>query len=600
MVDLTSGAVTKLPVRSTLAYYSPGCGVDESAVLTQAGSGDLAKTRVFRVDAATGSAAEPIVVPGQLTSPVPVRDTIVAADGHSLVKLAPDGTRTLFAPAANVPFGVAADADGGVVYLDLAGGVTTVRRVDDTRPRGDRVRTLATGKAARIGLDTGSGGRVFITGKPDRTWALPGAVRLLDVPATAEVSTEGAFAVTKVEREADPRVASTGAITLSGKATGTGKEVGFAVDPAAPSPDGVTASGSPTNPVDDDRWCSVPRNDPRNQVVQPKPRQVEWAVNQAVRGVLNVQRPANWKNLGMPAYQVQGGLFRAPQLDGGGFIPSQIVLGIAAQESNLWQASRAALPGVTGNPLIGNFYGRAIYDTNPDDDWDIHWNKSDCGYGVMQVTDGMRLAGHEKPGDPSHAYQTQRAIALDFTANIASGVLILEQKWNQVRRAGMKIANGDPSSLETWFYAVWAYNSGFHPDNNDGKPWGVGWGNNPANPNFKPDREAFLETSYGDARYPQYWPYPEKVLGWAGHPIESVESPGKLVKGFNYAWWNDAQFRATVKPPRHMFCDQTNECWPGQANLPNYPGSPPGGEGDVRGEPAGPCAHRTDGYFDLK
>ena len=69
---------------------------------------------------------------------------------------------------------------------------------------------------------------------------------------------------------------------------------------------GLVAAGSPSNPVEAERYCSVPRNDVRNQAMQPKPRQVEWAVDQAVRGALTTPRPANWKNLGMPAYTPAG------------------------------------------------------------------------------------------------------------------------------------------------------------------------------------------------------------------------------------------------------------------------------------------------------
>ncbi|MFD0746147.1 hypothetical protein ACFQ1L_33110 [Phytohabitans flavus] len=43
------------------------------------------------------------------------------------------------------------------------------------------------------------------------------------------------------------------------------------------------------------------------------------------------------------------------------------------------------------------------------------------------------------------------------------------------------------------------------PDHGDGTPVGA-WGNNPINPRFDPQRKAFLETSYDDARYPQKWP----------------------------------------------------------------------------------------------
>jgi hypothetical protein len=40
VVDLASGKVTKLPDQVTLAYFNPGCGTDETAVLTQeAGDG---------------------------------------------------------------------------------------------------------------------------------------------------------------------------------------------------------------------------------------------------------------------------------------------------------------------------------------------------------------------------------------------------------------------------------------------------------------------------------------------------------------------------------------------------------------------------------
>ena len=93
--------------------------------------------------------------------------------------------------------------------------------------------------------------------------------------------------------------------------------------------------------------------------VQPKARQVEWAVDQAVTGTAYAARPTNWMNLGMPAYSPLG-LFPRVDLTGGGRVPAQIYLGILAQESNMWQAARFAVPGVTANPLIGNYYGLDI------------------------------------------------------------------------------------------------------------------------------------------------------------------------------------------------------------------------------------------------
>lgn len=604
VVDLASGAVSKLPVQTSLAYFNPGCGVDETVILTLEGINDLGKTRVMRLDAATAMLGASVDIPGQLTSAVPVSGGIIAADGDSLVRVDGKGARTLLAATSTVPSQVMPDAEGGVVFLDQTSEqqVAVRRAIDGQAPSGSA--TLATGQLSQLGLVRGAAGKVFVTGVAETVAHLPAPVVRLDVAKNAEMSTLGDLAITRVQRadQPDPRApvndpTRARPVQLEAKSVRTGKLVHFTVDPAAqlaPQADtGRSASpalaggagtmtpdtGSPTDPVDTDRWCSVPRNDPRNQTYQPKPRQVEWAVDQAVRGVLNVQRPANWKNLGMPAYTPQS-LLPNPGLDGGGFVPAQIMLGIAAQESNLWQASRVALPGVTANPLIGNFYGRPIYDSNPDDDWDVHWDKADCGYGVTQVTDGMRLAGHQKPGETPFPYQTQRAIALDFAANIAAGLQILERKWNEVRQAGMQVNNGDPQYIENWFFAVWAYNSGFHPNRGDGSPWGVGWLNNPSNPRYPPGRDPFLEYTYDDARHPQHWPYPEKVIGWAGHPIESIESPGRLVPGFRAAWWTSTGWRAQAKPNPELFCNANNDCEYGQT-FPN----------DL-GEPAGPCRRR--------
>jgi hypothetical protein len=249
---------------------------------------------------------------------------------------------------------------------------------------------------------------------------------------------------------------------------------------------------------------------------------VEWAVDQAITGNLNslISRPANWKNLGMPAYSPQS-LFLNPPLDGGSRVPAQVMLGVATQESNMWQASCVAIPGVTSSPLIGNYYGIDLYDGDPSNDWDVDFSKADCGYGITQVTDHMRLAGREDGhGGTAWDYQTQRAAALDYTANIAAGLQILVSKWNETHSAGLIANNGDPIKPENWFYALWAYNSGFHPDQGDGSPWGVGWANNPANPEWDAARLPFMENAIGGedasaAARPQNWPYEEKVLGFA-------------------------------------------------------------------------------------
>lgn len=599
-VDLESGAVTKIPTRSSLAYYSPGCGPDESAVVTQEGGDALAKTRLVRVDASDGTTSKPIEVPGQLTSAVPARQGIVAADSGALVSVSDTGERRVLTATSGVAFKLTADSDGGVVYLEQSDkDHAAVKRITQKNST-----TIAQGKLAALDVTAGRGGRVFITGSPESKVTSQAGVALVQVPPGSRVSTEGRAAITAVDTDT-----SSGTRTLSMKSLTTGQpftlrastdranmvnpalaEAGSAPRTASPKR-ARTQATDPHNPADfAERYCSVPRGDPRNQAMQPKPRQVEWAVDQAVRQVLTVQRPANWKNLGMPAYTPQG-LFPSIPLVGGGTVPPQIMLGIAAQESNLWQAARSAVPGVTGNPLVGNYYGIDYYNGNEADDWSINWAKADCGYGVTQVTDGMRLSGHEKPGETALPYNTQRAVALDFATNIAAGLRLIEEKWNQTRQAGLTVNNGDAAKIENWFFAIWAYNSGFHP--NTGGPWGLGWLNNPANPRYPANRKAFLDSTYTDAAHPQDWPYPEKVIGWAGHPIQAIETPGHLVSGYNYAWWNDAASRTAAQPPPTQFCDTSNNCEPGTKHVPNDP--------DVVGEPAGPCAHtNASGQYDLK
>lgn len=626
VVRLDTGAVSKLPVASSLAYFSPSCGPGTTAILTQHGGTGPGATRLYRVDTDSAAVSAPIEVTGQLTSAVPTADGgIVAADSGALVRVDSTGRRTAFARTDGVPFQLSADGQGGVVFMDRQGGTAALRRVDATAvggrsPRLAQPALLGTGPLDRVGVARGAGGRVFLTGEVTAAGpALPGSVQRLAAPRDAVVSALGTAVLTaQTARLPHPDTGGDASVlirpvSVAMTVRATGKRADFTVTPSvAVDPAGRRAhptlvsggvsiqAGSPSNPVEAERYCSVPRNDPRNQAMQPKPRQVEWAADQAITNVLTVSRPANWKNLGMPAYTPQG-LFPPIALAGGGRVPAQVFLGIIAQESNMWQAPGSVVPGVTGNPLIGNYYGLELYNDTPADDWIIRWDQADCGYGVSQVTDGMRLAGREKPGEVALPFDSQRAVALDFAANVAAGLRILQSKWNETRAAGMVVNNGDPLKIENWFFAVWAYNSGFHPQSQAGAnngAWGVGWANNPVNPNYPANRAPFLEFTYADAAHPQDWPYPEKVMGWAGHPVEILESPGTLVAGYRPAWWNgDAVTgpanRQRVKPPVTQFCDASNTCQPGSRFTPTDPA--------VIGEPAGPCAHRNSaGQYDLK
>ena len=90
---------------------------------------------------------------------------------------------------------------------------------------------------------------------------------------------------------------------------------------------------------------------------------------------------------------------------------------------------------------------------------------ADGGYGIMQVTSGM---------GPGGLPQTiQSAIANNVLYNVDYGAQLLLQKF----RSTPAIGDGDPSVLEHWYYALWAYNA-----------WGPA--NNPANPQFHQRRQS--------------------------------------------------------------------------------------------------------------
>ena len=87
----------------------------------------------------------------------------------------------------------------------------------------------------------------------------------------------------------------------------------------------------------------------------------------------------------------------------------------------------------------------------------------DCGYGVGQVTSGMHKG--ETP-----AFDRAR-VAGDATYNLATGTLILADKW----RATNCVGDNQPRTVEDWYVATWAYN-------------GLAFVNNPNNPNYSATR----------------------------------------------------------------------------------------------------------------
>ncbi|MGK5637450.1 hypothetical protein ACSNOK_03905 [Streptomyces sp. URMC 126] len=619
VVDLESGKVNKLPLNASLAYFDPGCGSGETAVITQAAAeGAAERTQLQTVDAVTGKVVATNTVNGQATSAVPTGDGVVAASGPRLLRLAPSGRTELLATTGQTPLRLRPDGQGGVTFLEPADARSDKALVRHLKGR--KVSTVADGRLGDVGLAQGSGGTVFLTGgSRPRTGGLPKSVRRLpDVPGQAELSGEGRLAITQaVPRHLAKKVAAplSGTmnsgpepVDITAKAVGTGKGLGFSVDTSSsrkpadsrrPSPvlpyvvGGTTATRKALaaagkaapgdishNPVDDERYCSVPRNDAKTQVLQPTPNQVEWAVDMAIRGLLisgNINRPANWHNSGLPAWTPQG-MFPPRTLSTGGRIPAQVMLGILAQESNLWQATSHAEPGEYGNPLIGNFYGTNIYagtkGYDPKRIWKVNWDKADCGYGIGQATDGMRIAGHPKPHETLLPPDQQRAVALDYATGISYSVRILQDKWNELHKPGstIRMNDDDPARPENWFAAVWNYNAGFNPPGADSSGyWGLGWGNNPANPKYPADRYPFLDNNhYADAAHPERWSYEEKVMGWGAFPIDTTRSyddngnrNSGNTHGYSPAWWTSANDRSTaIMPPRWAFCDTSNACSP--------------------------------------
>jgi hypothetical protein len=532
------------------------------------------------------------------------------------------------ATASGVPYGIHADTGGGVDFLDQTKSVQRAHRVV-----GSTARTLATAPVGDLALSAGVGGRVFLSGKPTSMAALPSAVAHVSADPRADLSTDGGFAVVdtvtpglhtdlaSTAAKAADDVPADGQVDIHGTVTGTGRSLAFTA--SAASPGAASASGGTRSPalpklpspssskgdsstadsaktsaptasakaapadseasstVDDGRYCSIARNDPATTALQPTPNQVEWAVDMAVRGDLTsgYLDQEGWRSSeGLGTSVNPQGMFALPPLNGGGQIPSQVLLGVLTQESNLWQATSHADPGEFGNPLIGNFYGTNIYPGtagyDPNAIWTVNWSVSDCGYGIGQVTDGMRMAGHTKTGETALPAAQQRALALDYTVNIAYAARILAQKWNEIHTSSVTITinNDDPSRPENWFAALWDYNSGFNAPGAKSN-WGLGWYNNPANPIYPAQRHPFLDgNTYSDAAHPQQWPYEEKVEGWAAWPIDTGHSyddsgnqqspsdPGYGSAGYAAAWWDSDLDRSSVKPPINTFCDTSNAC----------------------------------------
>lgn len=567
LVELSSGKVIDLGVGYSLAYFNPGCGAGNTVALSRFDDG---VTHVVVIDVLKADVSWKTSIEGQVTSLVPAGTGFVGADGAGVTHYTPEGEKHV-APTAGVPYALAVDQADIVTFAETDGTVAKIYQValdGSAKPQ-----LVATGPVQETSVVRSDSGAVYVTGAEVKD-GLSEVQTTSANPSDAISSRSGLIVGPPYAPTVPGTVDVPNAIARVQTDQGSSLDLSIPLDASglrfSDSRSGASAArSSGTTPTDPARTCGVARNDPGIQVLQPKPRQVEWAANRAVEGNLSIVRPANWNNSGLASYVPQD-VFPLPSLSGGGQVPVQILLGIAAQESNLWQASRYASPGQTGNPLVGLFYGNDRYAGFEDVEfWTIDFPEADCGYGVGQITDGMRVGG-------PLTYTHQKIIAVDYAANIAKSLQMIAQKWNATRTAGLIVNDGDPMHPENWFFALWAYNTGFYPEGAPGEPWGVGWFNNPGNPEYPPSRGSFLDGSPWDAANPQDWPYPEKVLGFAAHSLDLVERvtpiAGQptydyvLVSAFRTAWWAGGSGiaearRSAVKPPLYLFCDITvNEC----------------------------------------
>ncbi|MFF0819576.1 SGNH/GDSL hydrolase family protein [Micromonospora haikouensis] len=621
VVDLDTGAVTKLRERVSLAYHNPGCGAGERAVLSRlempAPTGGAAHTWIGTVDAAHPTRAiRAVRAAGQITSTVPVGEELIGSKGASLVRIGAKGRTTAVATASASPFRLLADGRDAVAFQVVQDGRTEFKRF-----AAGRISDHGSAPKGEIKLRAGAGGRVFAVGgraEARMTEQLPPGWSAIDGLPDSDVSTTGALVVSRATtgREAAGRPAErpdsgqADRVDISARRTANGGPLAFTVRPEdsgagrrlSPALGGragtstgsgsrATAStGDPNVPTDPDRTCAVSRNDPTIQVYQPTVRQMEWAADLAVRGMLTFQRPANWNNNGMSAYSPQG-MFPSLPLAGGGNVPAQVFLGILAQESNLWQASRHAVDASVGNPLTSlGYYGLDLEDPNYEF---IDWEHTDCGYGAGQVTSGMKRSdtGQVIAGVTWDATK-QQAVATDYAVNVAAGLRILQDKWNQTRNAGLIANNGDPQYLENWWFAIWAYNTGFYPQNpqSPSAPYGVGWSNNPANTDYPADRAMFLtapldiydssghlivddEIAYDNAKHPNHWSYPERVIGFGYTSLIRYNyEEEEYLPTYQTAWSPGAP--SNGQPARYTFCEpNVNNC--DETLPPKIPGDYP-------------------------
>jgi lysophospholipase L1-like esterase len=560
VVNLRTGAVHDLGGGYSIAYFDPGCGTGNTAVLTGGGwASDSSRaamaTTLATVDTTTGKLTSTVSVAGQATSATPYQGQTVVAAGKGLEEISATGATRLLTATSGTPFELTPDAAGGLGYQTTAGNDVDLWRVAGGKPQ--HVASVAKGSAELRQI----GGHVWLVGpSAAKVRGLPPQWLPMDAPATSQPSTTGMLAVTNAGSlnpakgaKADPTApapAGVNALVVGGGGQSATFEVPTSAAPpkpgtASPAPSAhagaatsqaATTPGSATTPVSADRTCAIALNDPNVQAYQPTFQQIEWAADQAVQGTLTTARPSGLYGSALPSYSPQA-LFPLPAnaFNGsasGYAIPPQVLLGVLTQESNLQQASTHVVQGQTSNPLSSfNWYGNWI-DGDSVNTGLINWSNSDCGYGIGQITTGMCLAqGQNDNSQCTYATpmsaEDQLAVAVDYQANIAAAAQMLSKDYQQLTADGISTGYdyntqyaGFPAItqdfINSWYDALWDYNSGVEPGTaalgnstgctpsascTDGAGnWGLGYADNPANPAYPPDRPTYATSS--QSNYP--------------------------------------------------------------------------------------------------
>jgi hypothetical protein len=596
VIDAHTGAVRPLVSGVSLYYFSPSCGPGSTVALTRYIGSDEQSTQLVLADAVGASVRTVTRLHGQYTGAVPAAGSgFLAVSGDSVVAVSATGRRTVRARVAGQPFDLVANAAGGADYLVGTGrSAASVWHLD-----GKGARKVGDGVFDRLALYEGRDGHTVAAGTT-RLAAMAGIVALTRQTALTEAASLDGTAYSPVPAQSARPAAARRSVAATGALPSTpllldsqGRTMSWMPTAAAPRSamlppvlnDGDAsaafasraAARTASTTAATATTCAVARNDVYLQAMQPSPGDVDWAANLAGRGLLtgNAARPSGYANLNLPSYSPSSDFpLPAPFGAGAASIPREVLEAIFAQESNFNQASWHSVQGVAGNPMIADYYGAA-------GGYVAGVATPDCGYGLGQVTTGMHT------GEMS--YDLQRKIAVDYAENAAASAQLLAQKWNQLAAAGITANNADPSVIENWYMAIWAYNSGLHANTGSG-PWGLGWANNPANPDYPYNRHPFLheviggvigKITYEDAATPGNWPYQEKVFGWMEVPIESSLTGNASYEGTIETFDQSSNTNVIrtdayelTRPGNTAFCTLTgNQCDPTVCSLSTYGGN---------------------------